>query len=53
MVSALAKLHNFCINESDIPAQALAGDMNHIINHDQGYVEMTSCDDEVMLFRQT
>jgi hypothetical protein len=24
----------------------LAGDVNHIINHDQGYVEMTSCDDE-------
>ena len=46
IVNALAKLHNFCINEHDIPAQTLKEDMNHIINHDQGYIEMTSCDDE-------
>eukprot|EP00804_Cyclotella_cryptica_P003177 CCRYP_013780-RA/>CCRYP_013780-RA protein AED:0.21 eAED:0.16 QI:0/0/0/1/1/1/2/0/414 len=46
MVNALAKLHNFCIDEHDIPERALAGDMNNIVNHDQGYVEMSSCGDE-------
>lgn len=24
----------------------MAGDMNNIVNHDQGYVEMSSCGDE-------
>ena len=36
MVNALAKLHNFCTDESDIPVEALARDMNNIVNNRYG-----------------
>ena len=38
MVNALAKFDNFCTDESDIPVEALARDMNNIVNNRYGYV---------------
>lgn len=40
MVNALAKLRNFCISESDIPAEVMTRDVTNIINIINGFVEM-------------
>ena len=43
MVNALMKLHNYCINDSDpleCMPRILARDVSHIMNKDDGYVEM-------------
>ena len=44
IINALAKLHNFCMEESeileDVP-QALARDTNHVMNNHNGYVKLS------------
>jgi hypothetical protein len=47
MVIALAKLHNFCIGESevaDVPP-SLAGDDNYILNNENGFVQLEQSDE--------
>jgi hypothetical protein len=48
LVNALAKLHNFCIGESNVPERVpriFDRDMFHMMNADAGYVGM-GCDDQ-------
>lgn len=40
MVNTLTKLNNFCIDESDIQAEALARDVNNTIKNANGFLEM-------------
>ena len=53
MVNALMKLHNYCINDSDpfehMP-QILARDVSHIMNKDDGYVEMIMDREQILLY---
>ena len=42
VVNAVARLHNLCISKSHIPAEALARDVNNVINKVNGFVEMTT-----------
>jgi hypothetical protein len=47
LVVALAKLHNFCIDESDIPEhvpQTFYRDRFHMMNADSGYVTLRTDD---------
>ena len=47
LVVALAKLHNFCIDESDIPErvpQTFYRDRFHMMNADSGYVMLQTDD---------
>jgi hypothetical protein len=49
LVNALAKLHNFCIGESNVPErvpQVFERDMFHMMNADAGYVGMGSGSDD-------
>ncbi len=42
IINALAKLHNFCVNESNLPEdilESLDNATNYIMNHPQGYVD--------------
>ena len=46
MVIAMAKLHNICIDDSDIMVGlplALEADNNYIMNNANGYVEINVC----------
>jgi hypothetical protein len=43
IINALAKLHNFCVNESNLPEdipESLDNATNYIMNHPQGYVDL-------------
>ena len=40
MVNALAKLHNFYIDEPSIPTEALATDVNNNTNNRNGFMEI-------------
>jgi len=42
LVNALAKLHNFCIKKNELISQELNVDTLHIINNEDGFVEMVS-----------
>jgi hypothetical protein len=45
LVNALAKLHNFCINEQDgTPDSILAVDAEHLMHNEGGSIEMVSND---------